>query len=375
VSNVKPECVEVGAVVRLKGCPKYDAVVIAAPTEDGFGWVRHLDRQFLDFALAGQREFLRWATADECRAAGVPYIPRDAEGRPEWVRIIKSFGLAFNDNEVYRAARWFDGKPSLVCQDGKECVVTASTWEPSPAPSPSVAEVDAGLRVEIGKVLIDAWPGPTEDAIAALIQRKVAEAVAPVQERAEKAERDRDEARAEVARVVASRSKAEDLVIAARKDAANERDDRLREVRRNTLRVWLKKPVGNMLPGWIDVRANDRRVEMVETGCLLADDQWSPTEPSAQPAPALLAENERLRKALVGHLFDGESVSYREALRSEMLVQASKEIDAHKAELERLRGVLLEARAWVGVTTRSTTVKQVSYALARIDEALKEPRA
>lgn len=50
---------------------------------------------------------------------------------------------------------------------------------------------------------------------------------------------------------------------------------------------------------------------------------------------AARAEVERLRRALAGHLFDGESLSTREALRSELVEQGLKD----SAELERLHAM------------------------------------
>ncbi|AYN57844.1 hypothetical protein HOU49_gp57 [Arthrobacter phage Eileen] len=42
-------------------------------------------------------------------------------------------------------------------------------------------------------------------------------------------------------------------------------------------------------------------------------------------APALVGEVRRLRKALAGHLFDGESLSTREAIRAELLKELQAE--------------------------------------------------
>ena len=51
---------------------------------------------------------------------------------------------------------------------------------------------------------------------------------------------------------------------------------------------------------------------------------------------SLLEAHDKLRKALAGHLFDGESLTLREAIRSQLIVEQAKEIDA-------LRNALIKA--------------------------------
>lgn len=65
---------------------------------------------------------------------------------------------------------------------------------------------------------------------------------------------------------------------------------------------------------------------------------------AAPPSDELAAEVQRLRRALAGHLFDGESLSAREAIRSELI----KEGLAAIAELEQTRADAAAVQGTVG---------------------------
>jgi hypothetical protein len=56
---------------------------------------------------------------------------------------------------------------------------------------------------------------------------------------------------------------------------------------------------------------------------------------------ALCDEVDQLRRALAGHLFDGESLSTREAIRSELIIAGFEAMN----ELDRLHGVVARVRA------------------------------
>ena len=56
----------------------------------------------------------------------------------------------------------------------------------------------------------------------------------------------------------------------------------------------------------------------------------------------LRTENERLRRALAGHLFDGESLSTREAIRSELIKQGFMCMAAFDHMVEGLEALVIE---------------------------------
>lgn len=60
-------------------------------------------------------------------------------------------------------------------------------------------------------------------------------------------------------------------------------------------------------------------------------------------AVALAAEVKRLKVALAGHIFDGESMNTREAIRHELILIGQE----HGAEMERMRPVVEAAERWV----------------------------
>jgi hypothetical protein len=70
---------------------------------------------------------------------------------------------------------------------------------------------------------------------------------------------------------------------------------------------------------------------------------------------ALVAEVERLRLALAGHLFDGESITAREAVRAEMInvgIRAFQSLDAVKELLEDAKAHKAQEGEEVQVRTR-----------------------
>lgn len=134
--NVKPEA---GQVWRYMGHERDDAVLVRHRPLDAEWWDSFvLSTRLHGGVLPGSRVFLRWATAAECAAAGVPYIPRDADGNPTPAPV--------------------DAGPEptqAMCDEAR------AVWDSSPAPSHPLAK----------------W-----------CARKVAEAVSAAEQRAYKAE-------------------------------------------------------------------------------------------------------------------------------------------------------------------------------------------
>jgi hypothetical protein len=96
-----------------------------------------------------------------------------------------------------------------------------------------------------------------------------------------------------------------------------------------------------------------------------ADEYTSALQATAADVVPLVAEVERLRKALAGHLFDRESPSVREEIRSEMMADAVrahlaldmvretiKDLDYHHEREGNQPDFLARANSWVDVRDR-----------------------
>jgi hypothetical protein len=90
----------------------------------------------------------------------------------------------------------------------------------------------------------------------------------------------------------------------------------------------------------IKTRAAEPAKVLEWAGNPYADEYTSALEATANDVPALVAEVERLRLALAGHLFDGESITAREAVRAEMInigIRAFQSLDGVKELLTELK--------------------------------------
>lgn len=98
---------------------------------------------------------------------------------------------------------------------------------------------------------------------------------------------------------------------------------------------------------------------------------WTDTPPGyagvLETKTGLAAEVERLKRALAGHLFDGESLSTREAIRSELIEQGLLECDKARAEVFAVREQLKVFLA--GVQEAHTALAQAAYGPSPSDPA------
>jgi len=139
---------------------------------------------------------------------------------------------------------------------------------------------------------------------------------------------ERDDARAEVERLRG--------VVNTFKDAIGDRDDTIKE-QREAIEIWadLHRQARQSLDACAD------RIDEHTYSELSAHLHDGPMDP--EDGREYRSEVERLR-ALAGHLFDGESLSTREAIRSELITQGFED----SAEVERLRREQLEFSSALG---------------------------
>lgn len=135
MSDVNPEP-RPGQVWRWNDAP-YDDVILVRLQPGASAWdcfQAETRCHYARFAMTSRRHYLREATPAEKRAAGLPEEPR-----PEWVRLNEHF----NSPRVRRVRMWHGNEPEVVNADGTTTRCGDWTWEPCPAPDARVAELEA----------------------------------------------------------------------------------------------------------------------------------------------------------------------------------------------------------------------------------------
>lgn len=116
-------------------------------------------------------------------------------------------------------------------------------------------------------------------------------------------------------------------------------------------------------------RADTERILRDDDPYYAEDGDASAFERAVTPAVVheLVDEIERLREALGGHLFDGESLGFREQVRAEMVKGLARSRNHHRAT-----GIRVAARIYAGGLRENVTRGEVCGFLSSLADSVEE---